>query len=292
MKDVYQKPIVVAEIGCNHQGSLEVALELVELAQKSGATYAKFQKRNNKTLLTEDQFRQPHPFPYNAFGNTYGEHRENLELTVEEHSILKEYCESKNIGYSTSVWDEISAYEIIALKPDYIKVPSACNYNFKLLDILLDEYKGDVHISLGMTTVRETNEILNHIKTKEHALSRIVLYACTSGYPIKFEEVCLLEIQSLRKRLENQIKSIGFSGHHLGIAIDIAAFTLGATWIERHFTKDRTWKGTDHAASLEPGGLTKLVRDLQAAHAALKYKPEQMLEVELEQRNKLKYKRC
>ena len=115
-----------------------------------------------------------------------------------------------------------------------------------------------------------------------------MLYACTSGYPVPFDDVCLLEISRLYDKYGDRVQGISFSGHHLGIAIDVAAYTLGARWIERHFTKDRTWRGTDHAASLEPTGLAKLVRDLEATHLALTHKSAEILEIELEQRNKLK----
>lgn len=117
------------------------------------------------------------------------------------------------------------------------------------------------------------------------------MFSCTSGYPVAFEDVSLLEIERIKSEYGNRIYDIGFSGHHLGIAIDIAAYTLGASWIERHFTKDRTWKGTDHAASLEVPGLTKLVRDLKASHKALNYKRSEVLEVEQIQRDKLKYRK-
>ena len=101
--------------------------------------------------------------------------------------------------------------------------------------------------------------------------------------------MCLLEILKIKDKFSNRVKEIGFSGHHLGISIDIASYTLGATWIERHFTKDRTWKGTDHAASTEPVGLSKLTRDLDATYKALNYKDEEILEIEQIQRDKLKY---
>merc|ERR1712000_597134 len=130
------------------------------------------------------------------------------------------------------------------------------------MGLLRDEYSGEVHISTGMTTKDEVEEVVKFFEETDQAKSRVIIYNCTSGYPVPFEDVCLLEITTLREKYAERVKDIGFSGHHLGIAIDNAAFTLGATWIERHFTKDRTWKGTDHAASLEPAGLTKLVRDL------------------------------
>ena len=106
-----------------------------------------------------------------------------------------------------------------------------------------------------------------------------------------FEDVCLLEIERIRKAYGDRVKKIGFSGHHLGIAIDVAAYTLGASVIERHFTLDRTWKGTDHAASLEPDGIRKLVRNLIAVQEALTYKTEEILPIEQIQRDKLKYRR-
>merc|ERR1712083_1130429 len=121
------------------------------------------------------------------------------------------------------------------------------------------------------------------------AKNRLFLYNCTSGYPVPFEDVCLLDIRILQQKYQHRVKAIGFSGHHLGIAVDIAAYALGAEWIERHFTKDRTWKGTDHAASLEAAGLTKLVRDLQATYTALSYKKSDILDLEKEQRAKLKW---
>merc|ERR1711972_1145783 len=124
---------------------------------------------------------------------------------------------------------------------------------------------------------------------KGDAKNRVVLYNCTSGYPVPFEDVCLLDIRLLQAKYQHRVKAIGFSGHHLGIAIDIAAFALGAEWNERHFTKDRTWKGTDHAASLEPEGLKKLVRDLQNTFTAMTYKATDILPLEKTQRAKLKW---
>ncbi len=283
----YQPPKVIAEIGCNHMGNFEIAKELIRLAKECGADYAKFQKRNPKELLSDAQYNAPHPEPWQSYGNTYGQHREYLEFTVEQHAELKMYAESVGIGYSASVWDITSAKEIIGLQPDFIKIPSACNHNIQLLELLRDNYSGDVHISVGMTTEDETKTIIDLFNTTSHK-NRLVIYSCTSGYPIKFDEICLLEINKLYNQYGDRVQSIGFSGHHLGIAIDIAAYTLGARWIERHFTKDRTWKGTDHAASLEVPGLQKLIRDLQHTFSALHYKATEILPVEMVQRKKLK----
>ena len=284
---MYNQAITVAEIGCNHKGELDIAKELIILAAQAGARYAKFQKRNNRELLGLEAYQKPHPVPYNSYGETYGEHRDFLELDLNQHSLLKEHCEKVGISYATSVWDLTSAQEIISLNPDYIKIPSACNNNVDLLSYIADNYSGDVHISLGMTTANEEKQLMELL---EPLVGRVVLYACTSGYPISFKDASLLEISRLCDTYGKQVKAIGYSGHHLGIAIDVAAYTLGAEWIERHFTKDRTWKGTDHAASLEPVGLGKLVRNLNATYQSLTYKAEEILDIEEEQRNKLKFK--
>jgi N-acetylneuraminate synthase len=291
MIENYKSPIVVAEIGCNHKGDMDIAKELIDLAKQSGANYAKFQKRHSKELLTAEQYAAPHPNAHNSYGDTYGAHREFLELDQAQNKELLEYCKSVGIGYATSVWDMTSAREIIALQPDYIKIPSACNNHMEMLELLCDEYSGDIHISFGMTTQEEEKKIVGLFERKGVAKDRLVIYACTSGYPVPFEDVCLLEINRLRKTYGDVVKEIAFSGHHLGIAVDIAAYTLGATWVERHFTKDRTWKGTDHAASLEVPGMSSLVRNLKATHKSLTYKPSEILSIEKPQRDKLKYRK-
>lgn len=287
----YQRPRIIAEIGCNHMGQFETAKELIRLAKECGAEYAKFQKRHSRELLTTDQYDAPHPVPYNAYGATYGAHREYLELDQSQHAELKQYAESVGIGYATSVWDVTSAREILELQPDFIKVPSACNNNYEMLRLLRDDYQGDIHVSTGMTTQDEITQLVAFFEETDQARQRLVVYSCTSGYPVPFGDVCLLEIRRIQEGYGDRVKEIGFSGHHLGIAIDVAAYTLGAVWIERHFTKDRTWRGTDHAASLEVPGLQKLVRDLEHTFEALTYKPSDILEIEEVQREKLKYRK-
>merc|ERR1712039_913466 len=180
-------------------------------------------KRTPKELLTPEQYNAPHPNPNNSYGATYGEHREFLELSLEDHRELQEHCKSIGLEYSCSVWDTTAAKEIVTLNPILIKVGSPSNTHWEI------------------------------------------------------------------EKYQHRVKAIGFSGHHLGIAIDIGAYALGAQWIERHFTKDRTWKGTDHAASLETAGLTKLVRDLDAMYTSLTYKKEDILDLEKEMRAKLKW---
>lgn len=282
------RPSVIAEIGCNHKGDMEIAKELIRVAAMiCKANVAKFQKRNPRTLLSADQYDAPHPNPMHSYGETYGEHREFLEFTFEQHAELKEFCEEHGIVYATSVWDLESAIGISALKPELIKIPSATNLDFAVQGYLCENFSGKIHVSTGMTTRDEIDRIVEFYELRGRAKD-VVLYACTSGYPVAFNDLCLREITSLIEKYGDRVDKIGFSGHHLGIAADIAAMTLGVQWIERHFTLDRTWKGTDHSASLEPDGLRKLCRDLRHVSAALTYKETDILDIEKPQQQKLK----
>lgn len=281
---------VIAEIGCNHKGDMQIAKELIKSAKLCGADIAKFQKRTPKEILSPEQYNAPHPNPANAYGPTYGAHREFLEFNADQHKELKEYCDEVGIEYSTSVWDITSAQAIVPLNPQLIKIPSAVNNNEGLLKWLCENYGGEIHVSLGMTT-REEEDRLIKLFEEEGRAKDVVVYSCTSGYPVAFEDICLLEITRIREAYEDKVKGIGFSGHHLGIAVDIAAVTLQAKWVERHFTLDRTWKGTDHAASLEPQGMAKLVRDIHNVEKALRIKESEILPIEVAQRKKLKYQK-
>ena len=283
-----QVPKIIAEIGCNHKGDMQIAKEMIATA----ATYCKvdvvkFQKRCIKELLTAEEYNAPHPHPEYSYGRTYGEHREFLEFTLEQHLQLLAWCKEYGVEYSTSVWDVTSAKEIVTLHPRMIKVPSACNLNKPLLEYLCRHFDGEIHLSFGMTSKAEEERIVSFFEEQSRAKD-LVIYSCTSGYPVPFEDICLLEITRLIEQYGNRVKAIGFSGHHLGIAVDSAAVALGAEWIERHFTLDRTWKGTDHAASLEPDGVRKLARDCRAVAKAMTYKSKDVLDIEEIQRNKLR----
>jgi sialic acid synthase len=272
---------IIAEIGCIHIGNLSRAKKLAKLAKIAGADVLKTQKRNPHLSVKRELWDQPHPNKMFAYGNTYLEHRVNCELSIEEHSELKKYCEDINIEYSTSVWDIDSAQQIIELNPKFIKIPSACNNDIDLLNLLLNNYNGDIHISFGMSTKQEREKIYNLLIPIKN---RIVAYHCTSEYPVPFERLYLKEISNLCELFPR----VGFSNHGFGIATEIAAYTLGCTYFERHFCDDRCFPHTDAAASLEPQGLSKLVRDLYAIEKSLKNKPDKLTDIELEQRNKLR----
>ncbi|NRB72743.1 MAG: N-acetylneuraminate synthase family protein [Verrucomicrobiales bacterium] len=284
----HEGPIVIAEIGCNHKGSMELAKELlVSAALFCKVPAVKFQKRTNRELLSEEEYNAPHPNPMHSYGDTYGAHREYLELDVDQHQQLKEWCEELGLIYSSSVWDLTAAKEICGLEPTSVKIPSACNTKWHMLEWICAEYGGEIQVSLGMTTRAEEDELIAMFE-RHGRLKDLVLFSCTSGYPVAFEDVCLGEITRLRDTYAKSVKAVGFSGHHLGIAVDIAAITLGAELVERHFTLDRTFKGTDHAASLEPNGMRKLVRDVRNVSKAFGTKSSEILEVEAVQREKLK----
>ena len=279
---------LVAEVGCNHKGDFEIAKKMIKkLALFCEVKFVKFQKRDNRSLLSKDEYNKPHPNPENSFGKTYGEHREFLEFSINQHKKLLNFSKKNNIDYSCSAWDLNSAKQLIKLKLNHIKVPSACNLDFSMISYLCKKFKGKIHISLGMTTNEEEKKIIKLIK-KYNRFKDLVLYACTSGYPVPVEDLNLLEIQRLKNNYKKYGCEIGFSGHYSGISVDNLAIVLGATWIERHFTLDRTWKGTDHAASLEPDGMRRLQNNLDDSLKALTLKNKEILKIEIFQRNKLK----
>lgn len=282
------KTCVIAEIGCNHKGDIAIAREMIKVAKSfCDVDKVKFQKRNPVELLTQEEYNAPHPDDHHSYGETYGKHREALEFSADQHRALMEYCREINIEYSCSVWDITSAKDIVSINPKSIKIPSATNLNNVVVDYLCDNYGGEIHVSFGMTTIREEEAIIDRFIRKERNKD-VVMYSCVSGYPVPFEDLSLLDIKRLVDKYGDIVKAIGFSGHHLGIAADIAALTLGARYFERHFTFDRTWKGTDHAASLEPDGMRRLVRDIRNVSKALTYKRKDILDSEKIQREKLK----
>lgn len=273
---------IIAEIGCNHQGDVDIAKRMIEVAKYCGVDAVKLQKRDIKKCLTPEQYNKPYENPH-SFGKTYGQHREYLELSVEEHAELKRHAESLGLTYFVSVWDENSARQMLDLGCEIIKVPSACITDIDLLQVL-NKSRSPVLASVGMSTFEEIDNLVNHLDN----VKELYLLQCTSSYPCDFKDVNLSVIPVLRERYMGRVKGIGFSGHHLGIAIDVAAVAMGAVLIERHFTLDRTQKGTDHAASLEPDGMRRLVRNIRAFEKAKGDGHKRRLECELDSWQKLR----
>ena len=277
-------PRSVADVCCNHQGSLATAEKMVQiLATYCDVDVIKFQKRTVEAM-SKEKLERPYTGPQ-SFGQTYGEHRKRLEFNIQEHALLKEFCEVYNKEYCCSVWDMQAAQEIVSLAPNTIKIPSAKNTDFEMIDWIKDNFHGEIHLSLGMTTPEEKHLIKKTIESDTP--KRWVVYHCTSAYPCEFQDIGLGDFENFKSWLPEGARA-GFSGHHKGIAIDIMAFALGATYIERHFTLDRTQKGTDHAASLEPEGVKRLVRDLNACCEAMISLGDDMKPCEEAARSKLK----
>ena len=285
-----KKPFVVLEIGCNHKGDISIAESLIKETATANVAAVKFQKRNIFECLTEAERKAPHPNPQNSYGNTYGEHRAFLEFSMDQHRHLKEYAESLGLIYSASVFDLTSAKEITSLNPQYIKVASAQNTNTLLLDWLCDNYFGEIQVSLGMTTEKEEERLISLFQM-HNRLKDLTLLACTSCYPVESKDACILEVKRLSQLYEKDIKRIGISGHYIPIEIDIAAYALGAEVIERHFTHNKYWKGTDHIASLDIEDVKRLCNGLEEVHKAMTYKESRIIPAELESRNKMKYGR-
>lgn len=274
---------IIAEIGCNHMGDMSIARQMIEIAHFCGVNAVKGQKRYIQELLTEEEYHKPYDNPH-SFGATYGEHREALEFSFEDHLELAQYAQKRGMLYFLSVWDETSARETVRLmNPAIIKIPSAKLTNPAILQII-KESGATAIASTGMSTLEEIDMAVERLQGG----GPIHLLQCTSAYPVDYKDIHLNTMVALRQRYQSKIAGIGFSGHHLGIAVDVGAVAMGAKIIERHFTLDRTWKGTDHAASLEPGGLQKLVRDIRAFEKSLGSDVKKVLDCEMGPRIKLR----
>ncbi len=253
---------VIAEAGINHQGDINIAKKLIDVAVSSGADCVKFQKRTIEKILTKQGLNQPYENK-NSFGKTYGEHKQMLELSFDEFRELKNYADSLNILFTASGWDEESVDFLDDLGVPFFKMASADLTNFPLLEHTAKKGKPMI-ISTGMSNMKMVTNAYN-LASKWN--KNIVLMQCTSSYPAPFDELDLNVIKTFKIAFPNAI--IGYSGHENGIVVPIIACTLGARVIEKHFTLDRTMKGGDHAASLEPDGLRKLIRDIRTYEKAV-----------------------
>ena len=269
---------VIAEIGNNHQGDPAIARELIRAAKICGADAVKSQKRDPRTLLSPEEFNRPYEGRH-SFGATYGEHREALELSADAWADMFAYAAEIGIDFFASPWEVNSANLLDDLGCPLFKVASAVVTDRPLLERIAS-FGRPVILSTGMSTLEEIDGAVEQLSDTE-----LYILQCTSAYPAAFETVNLNVMPALAARYG---RTVGLSGHHRGIAVDSAAVALGARVIERHFTLDRTWKGTDHAASLEPPGLEKLVRDIRAVESALGTANKQVLECEQSARAKLR----
>lgn len=253
---------VIAEIGHNHQGSLEKAREMFREAKLAGAHAVKLQKRDNRGLYTKAAYNKPYDNE-NSFGATYGEHREFLEFGAREYRDLQAYAAELGVDFFSTAFDKASADFLAGLDVPAYKIASGDIKSVPLLQHVASFGKPIV-VSTGGALLEDVQRAYDAIMPINPQLA---ILQCTAGYPAAFEELDLRVIDQYRERFPGAV--IGFSSHDNGIAMPVAAFVLGARIVEKHFTLNRAMKGTDHAFSLEPVGLRKMVRDLERTHKAL-----------------------
>ncbi|HEY0581671.1 MAG TPA: N-acetylneuraminate synthase family protein [Chloroflexota bacterium] len=256
-----QPCFVIAEGGVNHNGNPELAEDLVRIAAHCEADAVKFQKRTIDELLTRAALDKPY-VNANSLGATYGEHRQKLELSEADWTRLRDLATSLGLEFMGSAWDRGSADFLDALDTPVFKTPSAVLTDLDLMEYIARKGRPMI-VSAGMSTLEEIDQAVERILRHNDDL---ILLQCTSAYPSEFGDVNLRVMETFSTRYG---VLVGYSGHERGIAVTAAAATLGACVVERHFTKDRTLPGPDHAASLEPIGLEKLVRDIRHIEEAL-----------------------
>jgi N-acetylneuraminate synthase/sialic acid synthase len=253
---------VIAEIGHNHQGSVQKARDLFREAKLAGANAVKLQKRNNRGLYTRAAYNKAYDNG-NSFGATYGEHREFLEFERAEYLELQAYAAELGVDFFATAFDLSSADFLAALNVPAFKIASGDLKSTPLLEYVARFGKPMV-ISTGGALIEDVQRAYDAIMPIN---SQLAILQCTAGYPAAFEELDLRVIATYRERFPGAV--VGFSSHDNGIAMPVAAYMLGARIVEKHFTLNRTSKGTDHAFSLEPPGLRKMVRDLERTFKAM-----------------------
>ena len=266
-----QHTYIVAEIGCNHQGDLELFKKMILKAKDCGVDAVKSQKRDPRQCLTSEQYERPYNSPH-SFGKTYGEHREALELSREEWEDAMQFADDLGIPLFASVFDINSARFMRDLGAELFKIGAGQVTCCDLLEEVASCGR-PVLLSTGMSTLEEIDKAVDIFRGKVD----LTLMQCTSSYPCRYEDLHLRVIPALRERYH---LPVGFSGHHSSVAVDTAAVALGATAVERHFALDRTMKGSDQAMSLEPVGLEKVVKYIRATELALGSPEKRVLECE------------
>jgi N-acetylneuraminate synthase/sialic acid synthase len=253
---------VIAEIGHNHQGKLKTCMEMFKVAKECGADAVKLQKRDNRSLYTQAGYEKPYD-NQNSYGATYGEHREALEFDLGEYTELKAYAKQIGVTLFATAFDFSSVDFLAKLDMPAFKVASGDLKNIPLLTHMAKVGKPMI-LSTGGGTMQDVNRVYDAVMPIN---PQLCLLQCTAGYPAAFEELNLRVITTFRERFPQLV--VGLSSHDNGIAMALAAYMLGARVVEKHFTLNHTWKGTDHAFSLEPIGLQKMVRDLRRARVAM-----------------------
>jgi N-acetylneuraminate synthase len=274
-----KKTYIIAEIGINHNGDLDIAKRLIDIATLSGCDAVKFQKRNPDVCVPEHQKNVMRDTPWGTM--TYLEYKYKVEFEKAEYDEIDHYCKEKGIAWSASPWDLDSLEFLTQYDLPFIKLPSAMLTNYELVEACAKSGKR-VILSTGMSTEEEIDEAINIIK---QSTDNFAILHCNSTYPAPLNELNLSTITTLKDKYNCEV---GYSGHEFRIGTTVASVYLGATIIERHITLDRTMWGTDHLSSVEPQGLIKLVKGIRELEEAFGDGIIQVTESEKIIRNKLR----
>jgi N-acetylneuraminate synthase len=274
-----KKTYIIAEIGINHNGSLDVAKKLIDISAAAGCDAVKFQKRNPDVCVPEHQKSVMRDTPWGKM--TYLDYKHKVEFGKEEYDEIDRYCKEKNIAWSASPWDLDSLEFLNQYDIPFIKIPSAMITNIELLKASCETEK-KIIISTGMSSLEEVNDAQRILAkySKEYAILH-----CNSTYPAPIEELNLSCIQTLKNKFNCEV---GYSGHEFRLGTSVAAVYLGASIIERHVTLDRTMWGSDHMSSVEPQGLFKLVSGIRELEKAFGNGKIEVTESEKPVRKKLR----
>lgn len=273
--DKGQPCYIIAEIGINHNGSLETAKKLIDEAVAAKACAVKFQKRTPEVCVPKDQWEMMRDTPWGRM--SYIDYKRKTEFGIEEYAAIDRYCKELGIDWFVSPWDTGSVDFMEQFDTVMYKLASACLTDFDLIKRILFTGK-PLMLSTGMSTMKEIEAAVALIRSYDEAYPFFIAHS-TSAYPCKLEELNLNMIPTLMKKFPGV--PIGYSGHETGLSTTVAAVTLGATFVERHFTLDRAMWGSDHAASVEPQGFQRLVRDIRDIETALGDGIKQVYESEI-----------
>ena len=268
---------IIAEIGINHNGDIEIAKQLMDVAVETGCDAVKFQKRTPEICVPEEQKSIPRETPWGTM--TYFEYKKRIEFEQKEFEQIDAYAKKIGIDWFASPWDVPSVDFLESFNVPCQKIASACLTDSELLTAI-NKTKTTTILSTGMSSMQEIDKAVSLLNTVPLAIAQ-----ATSTYPAEASELNLRAIQTFAEKYK---VPVGYSGHERGLQVTIAAVALGATFIERHITLDRSMWGTDHSASLEPEGLKKLVRDIRIVELALGDGRKKVYESEIPIRAKLR----
>ncbi len=274
-----KRTFLIGEIGINHNGSVDNAIKLIDLAKKYDFDAVKFQKRNIDLVFSPEELAKDRDTP---FGKKNGDLKRGLEFDKKDYDLIDKYCKKINIQWFASPWDLESYKFLMNYEPKYMKVASCLLTVTPLINEIAKDNTYRTFISTGMSTIEEIDKTVEIFKNNNN--KNFELMHCVSTYPCKSEEVNLSIIETLKKRYECDI---GYSGHEEGLQISCAAVALGATSVERHITLNRTMFGSDQAASISPEGMRILSRDIRTIEKAMGTNKKAILESEIPIRKKL-----